>query len=195
MTEINLFPTEQSLHDVAPIVVSAGQLVTGREALEGLIEEPARDAVVDLYDKNIRTVSASANSKDPYSAYIDIDPSSLSDENRSIAHTIGSPIEDQDGVVRVVKLHIQYEDIPTVRQVSDDLKHLTEQFRPQELTWAPVYGMEDLKRMYGYTPEDIVDPGDFVGEGYFYDEETQRFYLSEEIFHKMKNPQAEMPRD
>lgn len=190
MTEINLFPAEQSLHDVEPITVPEGQLVTSREALESLIEEPAQEAVVDLYDKNIRTVSVSANSKDPYSAYIDIDPLSLSDENRPIAYAIGTPVEDQNGVVHVVKLQVQYDEIPTVRQVSDDLKGLTEQLQPQDLRWAPVYGIEDLKRMYGYAPSENVDPVDFIAEGYFFDETTQGFYLSEEIFNKMKNPQA-----
>jgi hypothetical protein len=181
------------IRNIQPIQLSQGQEVRQMADLERFVEGPALPACQDLYDKNIKTISASANQKDANGlAYIDVDYDTLSDENKRIAaengeimtYMIGEaaqPIEDQP---KAVKLAVPVTPEDTEETVASKLFELSERLQPQDLRWAPTYSLADLKKVYGYDSEEPVNLEDFVGEGYYYDPNSKLFHLSEELFRK-----------
>ena len=191
------------LRGVEPIHLSQGQLIRERADLDAIIEAPALPACQNLYEKNIKTISASANSKDTEIAYVDIDYPTLSEENKQRALQIGTPIvkeymsgseiirkateqDDEDSYIGV-KLVALLDETDTQASVAARLFELSEKFVHQKLLWAPTFSIDQLKEMYGYNPEDVAQPEDFSGEGYYYDPQTRLFHVSRELFEKSES--------
>ncbi|MEN9647864.1 MAG: hypothetical protein RLY57_668 [Candidatus Parcubacteria bacterium] len=83
-------PDETPLVDILPI--QEGSVDVGsRESLAQVVEAPLLGACQMLYDKGIETLMSSANSNDIRggNAYIDINYTRLSDENKKIAEELG----------------------------------------------------------------------------------------------------------
>ncbi|HET8991516.1 MAG TPA: hypothetical protein VFN31_00590 [Candidatus Saccharimonadales bacterium] len=180
------------LNEVQPIELPEGSLIRSSSELEQLVEGPALLACQTLYNDNIRTISASANSKDIDEAYIDIDFSSLSEENKAIALANGVPVvlegtaSDQDPQPKAVKLAIGLDLTDNPVTVSEKLQDLALRFKKQELLWAPRYSIDQLKSIYGYSKEEPVSVEDFEQEGFYYDPASQQFHLSQELYEKSR---------
>jgi hypothetical protein len=173
-----------NMSEVLPINGSGGQLVPNRDKLFEIVEPGALNACLDLYDKNIRTTTSSANGGHQ-EAFIHIDFDSLSDDNKQTVEAIAQIFEPDDANdVRYARLAVPIEATDTEDSISQKLTALSEQLKKQELQWANQYTIDDLKRIYAVGPDDEASPEDFVGEGYYYDQTTGLFHESEELYQK-----------
>lgn len=174
---------DRPIEQVPPIELSQGQAIRERSDLEGIVEPAALVACQSLYDNNIKTVSASANSKDTERAYIVVDYLSLSDKNKTVAEQIGELVSSQrDETSYGVKISVPLTSGETEADVSLKLSTACEPFAKQELTWAQTYDLAQLKAIYGYTEADIAHPEDFIDQGFYYDEATKTFHESHELY-------------
>ncbi|MDP3994305.1 MAG: hypothetical protein Q8P91_00550 [bacterium] len=177
-------PKISSLAEVPAIQESRNQMIATRDQIVGLVEQPLLDACVDMWDKNVRTLSTSANRKDIEAgeAYIIIDFDSLSEENKKAAQQLADPI-DYDGV-KAIKIPIPVSETTTTDEISQRAAEIAGTFKKQPATWIPKYTLEYLKKAYGIAPEetDYDDPS--VWEGYYYDSKEKVFYMSEEHYQK-----------
>lgn len=172
-------------------IVGGAAIPHTRESLSAVVEEPLLAACEDLYDKNIRTVVSSANLNDVNQgfAYINIDCNTLSDENRRIAETIGMetftvPLAD-GSVLEVGSLKFPVSLDTTIEELSQSALEAAKQFKEQPMLWAPVYILSDLRALLpGRDDADII--AGLVADGYFYDKEEQRIYISKEHYLKTK---------
>ncbi len=173
------------LKKVEPIGESE-RIILRKEELEGIIEKPLLAACQELYDKNIQTVSTSANRENIKAGlvYIDIDYESLSLENREIAERLGK-LQERNGHKRV-KIEIPVDEQTSIAEIKQRSKKIAEEFKKQPMTWAPTYAIKDLKEIFGIDPDehDFDDPQEWEEQGYFYDEENKVFYLSQEHYKK-----------
>jgi hypothetical protein len=178
------------LAEIPPIQHTQGELITSMNDIERFVESPAVPACQDLFNKNIRTVSASANAKDVNAcAYIDVDASSLSEENRAIAARIGRAISyrgnrDQDASLPVdaYKLSAEVTSNDTEESIAAKLFGLAAEFQQQPLTWLQTFTMEQMKKVYGYKPHESPAPQLFTD--FYYDAVSGTFFPSEELFRK-----------
>lgn len=183
------------LNNIDPIELSQGQLLVSADELARYVEPPALPACLDLYDKNIKTISSSANRKDAEEAYIVIDFSSLSDSNKEIALRLGSlispvrnGIEDNETNPEELMLAAPLEAADTADTIEAKLKELVAPFQRQKLLWAPTYSLNEIKKIYGYAEDEQVEIDDFVEDGLYYDTQTRMFHLSEELYKKSLEP-------
>ncbi len=192
-TNIDPAHTIPALANVERIGASSHHLMRGIDELEQYVEGPALPACQDLFDKNIRTTSSSANAAN--GLYINIDYTTLSDENKQIAEELGTP-EDvaEDGSLKTIRITIPAEEAEDEAAVATQLASVAGQFNKQKLTWTPTYTMSEIKQHYGYEEHEVVSPGDFAEMGYFFDAETEKFHMSEELFKKSQETlEAETP--
>ncbi len=192
MSELYIAPNPpNALSNIIPIELSYGQLARTIADLDRIVEPPALPACQDLYNKNIKTVSASANRKDSEGAYIIVDFASLSDENKATALKLGEPVapirhdvSSDSSDPEAVKLFVPLDVDDTPATVSEKLKSIAEPFVAQRLLWAPSYTIDELKAIYSYKQDEDVPIEDFVAEGFYFDPENERFHLSEELYLK-----------
>ncbi|MCL5409770.1 MAG: hypothetical protein M1607_02840 [Patescibacteria group bacterium] len=181
-------PRQAHIREIQAIEESRNAMILTRSRIKDLVEPPLVKACEKMWDLNIRSLSSSANSKDiDYGAYIIIDFDSLSEENKILARNEGEFIEDYDGKP-AVKITMPISTSTTLEEVESHYLSLVEQFKKQEAVWIPRFTLEDLKRLYAIKPEDQrYGMNDFVKEGYYYDPEEKKFYLSEEHYLKFKD--------
>ncbi len=176
-----------------PIEKNKNELVWKRERLEGLVEPPFLKACEELYDKNIRTLSTSANKKDVAVGYAHmiIEVASMSSENVTIAEDVateeGNEIVEYDRRQALV-VHIPVDETTTTGEIEEQSMEIASKFKRQPLTWTPVLTLDVLKTRYGIeaSSTEYDDSQAWVDEGYYYDAGSGRFYLSEEHFRKIK---------
>ena len=173
-------PKISTLSEVPAIEESRNQMIIRRDQIKDFVEQPLLNAGQDMWDKNVRTLSASANKKDIEvgEAYIIIDFNSLSEENKQVAQQLAEPI-DYDGI-RAVKVPIPVCFTTTTEHISQRAAEIADTFKKQPANWIPKYTLEYLKKAYCIAPEetDYDDPG--AWEGYYYDPREKVFYMSEE---------------
>lgn len=179
-------PKISSLAEVPAIQESRNQMITRRDQIKDFVEQPLLGACEDMWDKNVRTLSTSANKKDIEvgEAYIIIDFGSLSEENRQAAQQLAEPI-DYDGM-KAVKIPIPVSETTTTDEISQKASEIAGTFNKQPATWIPTYKLEVLKKAYGIDPEETQydDPSVWQDEGYYYDPVSKLFYMSEEHYRK-----------
>ena len=177
-------PKISSLAKVLAIQESRNQMITTRDQIISFVQQPLLGACEDMWDKNVRTLSTSANQKDIEvgEAYIIIDFDSLSEENKKAAQQLAEPI-DYDGM-KAIKIPISVSETTTTDEISRKAAEIAGTFKRQPATWIPKYRLEYLKKAYGIAPEetDYDDPS--VWEGYYYDPKEKVFYMSEEHYKK-----------
>jgi len=180
----------KTIEELEPIEQSRNLWFATRDDISRFVEAPLLKACEILWDKNIRTLSTSANAKDLYDGfgYIIIDFDNLSEENQQIAQTLAEPVE-YDGMI-AVKIEIPLKEGDTAQDVEMKALEVANQFKTQDATWIPIYTLDEVKQIYAIPEEEEVDPQDFVGPqgegGLYYDPEEQLFYLSEEHHHKVR---------
>src|SRR3989344_7459093 len=101
--------------EVKPVQESRNMIVRTRDQLRELVEFPLLRACEELYDKNIRTLSTSANEQDIkyQNAHIIIDFGSLSEENKEIGKQLGE-IHRADNLDQLV-IKIPVEETSTIQ--------------------------------------------------------------------------------
>jgi hypothetical protein len=185
--------TNLPLSEQEPIEKSRNEMVWKRERLKGLVEPPLLQACEDFYDKNIRTLSTSANKKDVSYGYAHmiVEVATMSPENVAIAQELaqdeGNEVVEYDGRQALV-IHIPMDETTTASEIEEQSVEVASRFKKQPLTWSPVLTLSQLKANYDIE-EAITEYDDsqvWVDEGFYYDEESDKFYLSEEIFRKIK---------
>ncbi len=171
--------------EIGPIEKSRNQMIMGREEIKELVEPPLVRACEQLWDKNIRTLSSSANRKDVGTgAYIILDYDSMSSENQEVAQEMEEVI-DYDGM-QALKLKMPIGDDETLfEEVEKSALEMSDKFKKQEASWIPSYTLQQLREIYAYDPEDTsVGVKDFEDTGFYYDPEEKLFYMSEEHYKK-----------
>lgn len=170
----------EKISEVEPIEKSAGSLIFNREQIREIVESPLVSACEEFYDKNIQTVSVSANKKDTEQnfANITLDYKSLSEDNKKIAEGFGE-ISNWGKDIVTIKLPVEkdstFEDI---KNYADSIAH---KFLKQKMTWAPRYTLEQLNK-YNKEPLDI----EYFQKntGLFYDKDEKVFYQNKEHYKK-----------
>lgn len=176
-----------SLEDIQPIEHTRNVIIIKREQLKDLVEAPLLEASQIFYDKNIETLSSSANKKDIKKGrvYIIIDFNSLSPENQKIAKRYGDVI-DYDNT-KAVKISIPIDNNTLVIEIEQKATEIANSFEKQSMVWAPKFTLEKLKKSYGIDPKDksCDDVKVWEEEGYYYDKENDIFYSSQEHCRKV----------
>lgn len=173
-----------------------GLIPEKRQDWEKIIETPALEAILELYDKNIRTVSHDANSEQVGKhAVIWIDWNSLSEANQEIAQDMGLDIVDSDEGERLVGLKSPVSEHDTIGQVSQRLSEAQQPFVEQDI----LYGFEEVTEDYlerladelvGYKEHlsgseiTIQEALSIVYPGHVYYEPENRVYAAEELLDK-----------
>ncbi len=178
--------TLPKLSSVEKIERENNVMIKNREQLSSLIEPPLLSACQELYDKNIRTLSSSANRNNP-DVYITIDFDSLSENNKRIAESLGEVkfnVETNTNTMHITLPVTLENNIEEVSLVALDMAH---KFNKQPLTWG-THTLGDLRSMYGYSPEDeemqVENFANGEPDSYYYDPMTKLFYESEELYKK-----------
>ena len=178
-------PKPQLISEVEPIEESTNRMIVTKAQIKKLVERPLVPACEIFWDKNVETLSSSANRKNiDRTAFIVLNFDSMSAENQAIAKEFSDPIE-HDGMRTVnIEIPIKGESV-TVEEIERKAVEIAEKFKKQKMTWAPRYTIEQLREIYTIDPDDESFGVDgFVKEGYYYDEDSKLFYLSEEHFKK-----------
>ncbi len=178
--------------------------ITKREQIKDIVEAPLVEACEVFWDKNIKSRESSANFEDIKSGYcwITIDWDSLSDENKIIGKQSGELLNDPvDG--NILNIKIPVEKTVTQEEISKKALNIATAFQKQKAVWISGTSLEDQIKAYrgmikgGVTKDEIEkeierisQPGVWEKEckerkGYF-DEETERYYQSEELCKKAK---------
>ena len=183
---------KEGLEEVQPIEESAGQKIT-RENMERFVEAPLIEACEILYDKNIRTLSSSANKKDieKGEAHIILDISTMSSENKEIAKKEGEEIGEYGGF-EAVEITIPIEE-GSGDEIREKSKQIASLFEEQEAKWIEKYSLEDLKNMFFLKEEDFDDNNleELANElGFYYSSEDGFFYENKEYYEKKKKSWA-----
>ncbi len=177
--------TAAPIAEVKAIEESRSQMFKTRGEISKYVELPLVSACEHFWDLNIRTMASSANAKDVgREAYILIDYDSLSDENKKIAEESADLLENYDGR-SAVDFKVPITDETTLEQLKQQASAFAERFKKQRAGWIPSYSLQQMREIYSGDPNDSeFGPEAFTEEGWYYDSESQKFYLSEEHFKK-----------
>lgn len=173
--------------EISPIKESRNRSLRTKEGLQELVEAPLLKACEELYDKNIRTLSTSANSENiTYGdgGHIVIDFDTLSDENKSIGKQLGTITFADD--MNQLSIDIPMTQTTTVEEIETAAESIAHEFKKQEMTWAPVWTIDQVRTMYGIALDEEFEPQDFADQ-FYYDEESKLFYLSQEQARKVRD--------
>lgn len=183
----------EDLSSISAIENSRNELVYERKDLAKIIEPPLLKACEEFYDKNIRTLSSSANQKDVTYGYahLHLDLNTMSEENlkvaEGIAQELGNEIVDLDHR-RILIVHFPLNNDTKASEIEESSLALAQKFKKQPMKWAPCYTVDDLIQSYGSDPNNPErrDPNTWIAEGYYYAEEEGLYYMSKEHFDKVK---------
>lgn len=192
----------KNLTEISAIQKSRNILITKREDIRELVEEPLIKACEIFWDKNIKTYESSANVKDIKEkvCYISLDYGSLSEENRKIISEYGKPFDDTGKLV--IRIYIPVNEKTTKNEIEKESVEIANKFQKQAPIWMNFYTLEDrlnyteahLGEKYpeavAREKERLTQPGAWEEEckrlGYYFDPETQTGWDSEESFQKAK---------
>ncbi len=159
---------------------SSHQIIKTREKIKEMVELPLISACEELYDKNIRTVSTSANESDIKLGYaiIIIDFKTLSDKNKEIGKELGE-LSDEELVIK-----IPVNENSTVEEVKNSAESVAHKFVKQIMRWVPHYTIEQLRSLYAIDPNDQSYGIDSFTDKYYYSPDYKLFFRNEEHFKK-----------
>lgn len=169
-----------------------------REALVGIVELPLLAAAQHLYDKNLRTRGSSANALNLREgfAWLNLDMNDMSGGNRAIAEAIADDrfsVPTPSAILEAAALMFPITAETTVAELSAIALERAKVFEWQPMTWAPSFTAPELRELI---PElahlkgkKLIKPA--LALGFYFDEGTKQFWLSEEQF--LKAQQIEAP--
>lgn len=174
------------INQVKPIEQGRAAWITTREEVVKYVELPLLQACLDLWDKNIRTLSTSANARDIVVgiANITLDYNSLSDANKEIAQGLGEIIEWYDTLAVSINYPIASQTL--LSELSQRAIESAALFKKQKARWVPTYTLEELKQLAKIKPDNTAaDNPDYWAEyGLYFDEGSGRYFKSKEHFEK-----------
>ena len=177
-----------TIADMDAIHESRSSYIKKRRDIPKFVERPLLKACIILYDKNIHTLSTSANAKDiGQFAYINIEYDTLSTENKTIGEKYGQVVESDGKNLLTIKIPIQHPKV-RVSEIKKRSLEIANTFKHQKMTWATRYTWEQLLQMYATTPEKAEEEGwtPETFSSFYYDSQEKIFYLSEEHYKKTK---------
>lgn len=177
-------PSEQAvrmprfIRDIPNLPEQEAISVRTRDDLARVVESPLLPAAQVLYDFNIRTIDSSANRQDVGNeAWLTIDFDSLSAENQQIAQELlGEPYQGRKSIVtgeygpKRVQIRLPIAENATEQEIARRALELARNFKRQPLTWGIL------------TPEEVEGREDL----FYYDKESNKYYLSKEHYLKAK---------
>jgi hypothetical protein len=195
--EIDIKIIEPKMGDVVAIHREYAANIT-RDTIKDYVEEPLVEACKILYDKNIRTLSSTANlgNQEEGIANIIIDFNSLSERNRGIAVDILNLVPkpkishpDIPDIGMNVILEIPFKRESTVSEISQKAKEMARKFVKQKPTWIRGITLEEVEEEWrmGSGPELLA----YMKERYYYDSENDLFYPNEEYYKKVMEASLE----
>ena len=197
--------TGTPLKEVVQIGTGFGEQILNRDSIKNFVEKPLIGACEVFWDKNIRTLESSANSKDIGSAgYIGLDFNTLSEENKIIAKQYGEPnqlyVNTQDVLSLRIPIYINTSE--TVEEVSRKAIEIANKFQKQKASWISGTTLQEridqLQKNFGdrypeafqKEKERLQESGVWEQEskrlGHYFDSETQTSWPSEEYYKKFK---------
>ncbi len=189
---------------IEPKEDSGWRVIRNKEMISEMVELPLIDACKGLYEKNIETVSTSANRKDVEDAdpekgpraYIEINKESMSKENMEILRSVRENLFNDytvegfdDDSEKTVMIYIPFNENSSVDEIRIKAENLAEMFKKQEPLWISNNKERYIKSRETLEKEWNVEEStreDWENEGYYYDAEEGLFYESEEIYKKHK---------
>jgi hypothetical protein len=172
----------KKLSEIQPITESRNIDIKNREDLENIIEYPLLSACQELYDKNIQTLSSSANQKDVAigHVYISINFDTLSDKNKEIGRSLGEVHFSDE--MNILKIEIPINEESSVEDIKNEAENIAHKFEKQQYS-VVTYTIQDLRGFYGIDRDDeSFGPESF--SDYYWSSEHKLFFLSEEQFKK-----------
>lgn len=186
----------QTLSEIGPIEEGAGIIFRHRDDIGKFVETPLLPVALELFDKNIRTLSSSANHKDLLMGEVgfEIDFNSLSLENRITVVHLGKAVVFAGNPAVSIKIPVN-QDTP-IDQIEIMAKEVTQALILQPLRWG-VYTREEMlwrnfanpDEVSSLSNEEIVASLNSGVLEYYYDPVTELFFESEELFDKFKQGQ------
>ena len=188
----------KKIKDIDPIEETT--VIITRDDLNQFIEEPCLDACRYLYDNNIKTYMSSANKSNIGGyGYIDIELNSLSMENKQIILNLLEQEEMKDKLelstghgsdhVRIIKIKSPINENTTTGEVRNDFMRIVELFKVQDVLYGRNTYEEivaEIKDTYGID-ENNIDKELIQDFGYFYCEEDNIYFKSQELLTKHLN--------
>lgn len=178
----------QYLREIEGNGYSRNQLIVKKEMIKDLVEEPLVPACEELYDKNIQTLESSANITDLIHRKhvgIVIEYDSLSQENKDVAFKYFGGFVLSEDDIRVVSIKIPVETNSQIKEIIDKSLLEVAKFKKQPLSWSKTFTFKEVVKIItlseeisGYSPEDFTDY-------FYYDKESEIFYLSQEHYNKI----------
>ncbi len=177
----------KKISELEPIEEFRDTILKNRSDLERLVEAPLLSACQEFYDKNIDTLSSSANKKDvPYgSGHIEINFDSLSDKNKEIGKTLGNVGFFDDINKLNIKIPITTES--TFQEVQDKSLEIAHKFFKQRYS-VNVWTLEQMRQLNGIEPDDESFSPENFAPGWYWSPEHKLFFRSEEQYKKVTEP-------
>lgn len=161
-----------------------------KEGLLEFVEQPLKEAVGILYDKNIQTIGSSCNINDfaRGRAWISLDGRSLSDANQAVVdrykHHERTSITGMD--VPIVGLFLPISEYESPWEVGKKAGRLAEKFHEQPFSWVKKWTIAQAREYFEHpevdtrtcSSEELVQL--VASSGYYFDEASGTFYYSEE---------------
>ncbi len=175
-----------SINQVQAIDRDRAMWITSRDEVAKYVETPLLQACLDLWDKNIRTLSTTANSKDIQTglANITIDYDSLSDANKLVAQELGEIMKGYTTLSVSINYPISRETVPS--ELSSRALESARLFKKQKARWIPSYTLDQLKRLTFISPDNHAadNPEYWKPAGFYFDAGSGKYFLSQEHFEK-----------
>jgi hypothetical protein len=179
----------RKIGELEPIELSRDSLVEQKGDLDNIVEAPLLSACQELYDKNIITLSSSANRKDLQRgvASITINADALSNDNREIALSMGHAFVADD--INQIGIEIPISADSTFEDIEHAAQAITHKFKPQK--YRPIgFSQEEMRAanpddsLKDSTPEEFAKALGMVYnpkfDALFYDDERYRKAMEEE---------------
>jgi hypothetical protein len=182
--------SKKTISSIESIINNRSIAIESRDQLQELVESPLLTACEELYDKNIPTLSSSANKNDLAAGkvYVNIDYEALSDENKKIAKTFGDPHFFAPDNETSLQLAIAVNENTTEDEIREKFEKIVRQFHRQALR-VKSDTLEDLRKEWKIdditldelkmTPQEY-----FLGMGYYYDPISNKYFESEARFRR-----------
>ena len=149
----------KTIADIDAIEQNRNTYIRARKDIPKFVEKPLLKACLILYDKNIKTLTTSANANDiGQFAYIIIHYGSLSKENKRIGKRYGQVVRYDNMKALTIKIPIQHPEV-RVQEIEKKSVQIANAFKHQKMTWAVAYTWEQLLKSYGVTPEEAEREG------------------------------------
>jgi len=130
-------PRFEVVGSVQRIMQTSGLILRDRSDIEQYVEAPLRSACQNLLEKNIHTTASSANIEEGRTeAYISVDETSLSPENRMIADRLGGQTSSTGHGGKVIYFGMKIDEHTPVADIGRHFDVIADHFQVQFPAWV-----------------------------------------------------------